>query len=374
MTEKTPNSNWLHPRLTYGLAALLCVCGLVSSCAVKGKKDAAPAEKVQLLWPQPPDQPRFAYEIALRSPADLRPETEEERFRRLVLGNDKAPPKAFQKPSSVAARNGRVYVTDPPSRSVVVFNLPERKIFQFGQGRPPNNLGKPISLAVDEADRVYVLDAVQKKVIVFDGLGLFLFAVGQPNDFAHPVSVAVSKDGQRIYVVDRGSLNEDDHKVVAYAPDGRELFRIAERGTADGQLNIPLGATVLPDGSLAVLDSGNFRIQVFAPNGKYLRKFGDVGNQAGQFARPRSIASDVEGNIYVADGTFNNVQIFNADGQLLMALGNLKLTDGPGRYALISGIGVDETLRLYVIDNYFTKLEVFRRLSDKDGKAYLQKS
>jgi hypothetical protein len=162
--------------------------------------------------------------------------------------------------------------------------------------------------------------------------------------------------------VDRGSLDEDDHKIVTYAPDGRELFRIGPRGKGNGELNIPLGATVLPDGNLAVLDSGNFRIQIFTPDGKYVRHFGGIGAQLGQFSRPRSIAADGEGNIYVADGNFNNVQIFDPEGQLLMVLGHLKLTDGPGHYGLISAIGVDETLRLYVIDNYFTKLEVFRRM------------
>lgn len=374
MPDQTPKSNRLQPRLTIGLAALLCVCGLVSSCAVKGKKDAKPAEKVQLLWPEPPDQPRFAYEAALRSPEDLRSETEEERFRREIAGLSKQRPKAFEKPSSVAASNGRIYLADPPSRSIVVFNVADRKVFRFGQGRPPNVLVKPISVALDGDSRVYVLDAQQKKVMVFDDFGLFLFAVGKPDDFTRPVGVSVSKDGQRIYVVDRGSLNEDDHKIVSYAPDGRELMRIATRGGADGQINIPLGATALPDGNLAVLDSGNFRIQIFSPDGKFVRKFGGVGAQAGQFARPRSIASDREGNIYVADGTFNNVQVFNSDGQLLLAVGGYKTADGPGRYALISGIGVDETLRLFVIDNYFSKLEIFRRLSDKDGKAYLEKS
>lgn len=372
MLDQASQNNSRYPRLTYVLAALLCVCGLVSSCAVKGQKDVAPAEKFQLLWPEPPDQPRFAFEMVLRSPTDLQPDTDENRFRRMVTGKNEDA-KAFAKPTSVAVRGGKVYVADPPSRAVVVFDATTRKVFRFGR-RPPNTLEKPISVAVDEQRRVYVLDSSQNKVMVFDDFGLFLFAVGSPKDLIKPAGIAVSKDGQRIYVVDRGTLNDDEHKVVAYAPDGRELFRIGPRGKGDGQLNIPLGAAILPDGNLAVLDSGNFRIQIFSDDGKYLRSFGGVGKEIGRFSRPRSIASDNEGNIYVADGNFNNVQIFNADGHLLMAIGQIKVKDGPGHYGLISGIAVDETQRLYVIDNYFTKLEIFRRLSDQEGKEHLQKS
>jgi sugar lactone lactonase YvrE len=372
MPKTTPNRNRLHPRLTYGLAALLCVCGLLSSCASKNKKNEAAPEKYQFLWPEPPDQPRFAFETMLRSPNDLRRETDEERFRRTVMG-DNNEAKAFAKPASVAVRKGRAYVADPPSRSIVVFDAPGRKVFRFGR-RPPHTLDRPISVGVDEQSMVYVLDAGHKKVLVFDELGLYKFSVGEPKDLVKPVGVAVSKDGQRIYVVDRGTVNDDDHKVIAYTPDGRELFRIGARGKGDGQLNIPLGAAVLPDGNLAVLDSGNFRIQIFNGDGKYVRSFGGVGTELGRFSRPRSIASDNEGNIYVADGNFNNVQIFNPAGQLLLSIGQIKLKDGPGHYGLISGIGVDETQRLYVIDNYFTKVEVFRRLSDQEGKAYLQKS
>lgn len=335
-------------------------------------KNSAPAEKVQLLWPEPPDQPRFSFEATLRSPTDVQPESAEVSFRKKVTGN-KGVVKAFAQPSSVAARGGKIYVADPLSKVVVVFDVPRRKVFRFGF-RQPNGLSKPVSVALDHAGKVYVLDANLKKVMVFDDMGLFLFAVGKPEDFVKPVNVAVSQDGQKIYVTDRGSLSEDDHKIVTYTPDGRELYRIGPRGKGDGQVNIPLGVAVLPNGGVAVLDSGNFRIQIFSADGKYDRQFGGVGIQVGQFARPRSIAADADGNIYVSDGTFNNIQIFNSEGQLLMALGRLKLTDGPGHYGLISGIGVDETRRLYVIDNFFTKIEVFRRLSEKEGEAFLTES
>jgi hypothetical protein len=66
-----------------------------------------------------------------------------------------------------------------------------------------------------------------------------------------------------------------------------------------------------------------------------------------------------DGNIHVADTGFNNVQIFDPAGRVLMPLGSLSREPGPGNYALIAGIAVDEAGRLFVNDHYFKKIEVF---------------
>ena len=42
----------------------------------------------------------------------------------------------------------------------------------------------------------------------------------------------------------------------------------------------------------------------------------------------------------------------------------VSLADLPGRYALPAGVSVDETRRLYVVDQYFAKVDVIRRLPD----------
>lgn len=56
-----------------------------------------------------------------------------------------------------------------------------------------------------------------------------------------------------------------------------------------------------------------------------------------------------------------------------MPLGRLSSVPGPGNYALIGSIAIDESNRLYVIDNLFRKIDVFRRLSDEEGKRMMTK-
>jgi DNA-binding beta-propeller fold protein YncE len=354
-------------------AGLACVA-LLAACS--GMPDqAGTVFKGPLIWPQPPEQPRIAYETVLRSLADIAPpELAKDKLIRELSGvaavSDQP---VFEKPAAIAARQGRIYVADTSTETIIVFDVPRRKLFRFGQ-RQPNILAKPSGLALDAQMNVYVADAKRRQVMVFDSLGLFLRAIGGPQDLERPTGVAVSRDGERIYAIDRSDNESDNHRVVIYSKDGTKIKVIGTRGNGDGQFNVPLQAAVAADGILYVLDSGNFRVQAFDRDGKFLRAFGQAGINSGNLARPRGIAVDDNGNIYVTDASFNNFQIFKPDGQLLLAVGQASGENNPGKFGLLSGIAVDETGHIYVADQLFNKVEVFRLLNDQEGKKMLQKS
>ena len=332
-----------------------------------------PQRKQQLQWPSLPDQPRFAFEATLRTVANIVGESEDQRLQRIFTGVQRSDKVIIGKPSGIVVREGRVYVAEPIVKAVTVLDAARSKFFRIGL-RPPNTLERPQAIALDGDGRVYVLDAGLHRVMVFDELGLFQYSIDIKSGFTNPVAVAASPDGQTIYVVDRGDLANDDHKVVAFTPEGKERFRLGARGQESGKFNIPLAAAVAPDGTLLVADSGNARIQVFDAHGKFKFSFGGFGAEPGRFSRPRAIATDSVGNIYVADASFNNVQIFNAKGELLMPLGRLSQEPGPGNYSLIGSIAIDEANRLFVTDNLFRKIDVFRQLSDEEGKRLMGKA
>lgn len=352
-----------------GLMLVLFLAACASPQKVEDKSFKGP-----FVWPQPPDQPRFAFEGMMRSPADIYVDTEEDRLRLELTGASAVSDRpAFEKPAAIVARYGRIYVADIDLRQIAVFDIPRRKVFYMGL-REPGNLAKPSGLALDDAMKVYVADVTNRKVYVYDSLGLFQRNIGGPEDLDRPTGVAVSRDGERIYVVDRGHNENDQHHVVMYDKEGNKLKVIGSRGDGDGQFNVPLQATVAPDGTLYVLDSGNFRIQAFDREGAFLRKFGGVGTDIGKLARPRGIAVDDEGRVYVTDGAFNNFQIFDPQGQMLLAIGQGDQEDNPGRYGSLNGITVDETGRVYVVDQVFNKVEVIRRLSDSEGQKLVEEA
>jgi DNA-binding beta-propeller fold protein YncE len=341
------------------------VLAALAGCAALESPD--PAGRELPVWPAPPDPARFAYEYTLRSAADVALETPEEALRRRLTGAPAPNRPIFEKVGALAAQNGRIYATDTAKRWIVVFDVPRRRLFRFGL-RPPGNLAKPLGIALDAASNVYVVDGTRREVIVYDGLGLYLRTIGSAKELERPTGVAVDASGSRIYVIDRATNESDRHRVLVYDREGRRLGEIGGRGSAEGRFNVPVQGAVAPDGTLYVLDAGNFRVQAFDRDGVFLRSFGVVGAGFGQFARPRGIAVDREGNVYVTDAVFGNFQAFSARGELLIAVGRYATSDAPGRYGLISGIAVDETGRVYVADQYFNKIEVIRRV-DGTGLA-----
>ncbi len=365
MCNGIPNrTGWLNahsPLRAIGLALLLSA--FMSACV--SVEEGAGEKKQTLQWPEPPDSPRYVYQATIRNANDIRVESSQDRMRRMALGTGISIEPAFDKPTSIAARRGRIYVTDSVKRNVLVFDIPRGKTFEIGL-RPPGNLIKPIGIALDDNGHVYVADTTRRQVLVYDQLGLHLKTIGQPDELDHPSGVAVSPSGDRIYVVDRGSNEHDKHQVLIYDAEGKILRILGPRGDKPGEFNVPVQAAVAPDGTLYVLDAGNFRVQAFDREGNHLRSFGEVGRSIGQFARPRGIAVDPEGNVYVTDGTFANCQVFNPQGSLLLAIGESGLKDAPGRFRLPIGVAVDETNHVFIVDQFFEKIEVLRKLSEEE--------
>lgn len=75
-----------------------------------------------------------------------------------------------------------------------------------------------------------------------------------------------------------------------------------------------------PDGTIFVLDAGNFRVQAFSADGTFLTSWGAQGAEAGQFNDPWGIAADEE-YVYVADTWNHRIQKFSYDGEFILSFG-----------------------------------------------------
>lgn len=356
-------------------ALIAAVCGVVllSACA--------PARKVEivgsagpLVFPAPPDEPRFIFERAFYSAADVQSVSEEDKLKNLLTG-EKTGMQALVKPYAVAAQGGKMYVTDSVARVVHVFDVPNGKyseLMEVGDGV----LQKPLGVDVDRQGRVYVADGTHRYVFVFDPSGKYSKRIGGPSFFDRLSSVTVDPDGKRIYAVDIGGVSSQNHRVRVFDVDtGAHVMDIGQRGTGAGEFNLPRDLAIGRDGRLYVVDGGNFRVQVFDAEGRYLTSFGKVGRQFGDFSRPKEIATDAEGNVYVVDTAFGNYQIFSPDGELLLFVGDRSEVDRPAKYMLPSGIFVDEDGRVYVVDQWFKKVEVYRPANIPEfGGALVEKS
>jgi DNA-binding beta-propeller fold protein YncE len=363
---------------TAHMAKLLIIAPLIyaSSALLSGCVQTAPvaerkASEDRLVYPAPPDDPRFVFERSIRGSADIVPEEEESVLKRMLTGQNRTT-EALGKPYAVKVYKGKIFVSDSTDHFIKVFDVPNGKYVKVGEQDGEGMLTKPLGLDIDDAGNLYVADASAKAVLIYDKDGKFLRKVAGPKFFDRLSSVTVSPKGDRLFVVDIGGVTSEQHRVRVFDPiKGQHLFDIGKRGNGPGEFNLPRDAAIGKNGQIYVVDGGNFRVQVFDRDGKYLQSFGTVGKQLGNFARPKEIASDREGNIYVADAAFGNFQIFNGDGELLMFIGDRSERDGPGKYMLPSGIDVDEDGRIYFVDQWFRKIDVYRPVSLKAEEGNL---
>lgn len=366
MKEKLSLTMMLEFRKQLQYILLLIVGMLLSACSgttpVKDKE--IEDKRVEIVFPPAPEQPRLYYEMTLFHSAQLSEQSKESRWREFLTGeNTYASGEGLSKPYDVTACGGRVYISDTVRRHIAVFDFKEMNYFTIGT-EEPGFLRKPLGLDTDANCNVYVADISLGTVMTYDSEGKFISTIGGPDWFHRLSHVAVDSAGDRLYAVDTGGVQTEEHRVRVFDISTTEhLFDIGIRGREEGQFNLPKDIDIGPDGRVYVVDSGNFRVQIFDRDGQFIRAFGSVGNRTGQFSRPKGIASDPEGNIYVADTSLANFQIFNAEGQLLMFVGNRTNKSQPAGYMLPAGIDVDADGRVYFVDQFFRKVDIYRPAS-----------
>lgn len=329
----------------------------LSGCAVEKRETTF----VPPVYPPPPDEPRFYYETTIRSSADVIPAESDAKMKYLLTGAGRVG-EGMSKPYGVAVRQGKVFVSDPVERHILVFDKAGKRFYRIGE-KSPGQLKKPYGIALDDQGKLYVIDNVLKKAFIYNADGKFVGNIGSEDMFHRPTGIAVTKDGSRLFIADTGGVSTQEHRIRVFdLKSKKHIFDIGTRGEKEGEFNLPKGMTIgKSDDLLYVVDSANFRIQSFnSKTGQFVHQFGSIGRLPGKFARPKDIATDDEGNIYVTDAAFGNFQIFNKKGQLLLFVGNRHMDNKPGMFMLPAGIDVDEDGRVLMADQFFKKVEVFR--------------
>lgn len=196
-------------------------------------------------------------------------------------------------------RNDLLAIVDPQGK-------PERVFAASGKG--DGELDDPQGVAASLQRRIYVADQGNNRVAVFSEYGVFLYSVGTSKDpnfaLVKPFQVAVDA-AERLYVLERAG----NGRITIYDRSGRQLRRLTPEavGSADAKWK---ALTVDLAGRLFVADGAGRNITMFDwEKGQARSRFGSPGRGRGQFAEIAALA--IAGrDLAVADTGNKKIEFF----------------------------------------------------------------
>ena len=195
----------------------------------------------------------------------------------------------------------------------------------------------PRGLSISPDGSLFVADSQNNRVVHLDATGKILQEFGKvspgcpyakipPPDvplgtFCEPWDVAISPDGQWIYVADTWN-----HRIQMFSAIGTPIKTWGTPNydpVSSGPFGLwgPRGIAIDSQGHVLVADTGNKRILVYDSNGSFITQIGSEGTGAGQFDEPVGLAFDNQGDLFVADTWNQRIQVFipNADETIYTA-------------------------------------------------------
>jgi DNA-binding beta-propeller fold protein YncE len=219
-------------------------------------------------------------------------------------------------PTDVCAREGfRLFVVDAGNERIQQFDIRDKSVegsvlpFATGQGLEGEALVRPRRMDLDAEGRIYVSDELSHCVWIFTPTGTLATQLGglgdAPSRFRSPAGVAVGPKGG-VYVADAGN-----RRVQVFDSIGNW---VATWGGPEESLFVePEGIDVAPDGTVWVADAGSALVRLFTPDGIPLFSFGGPGDGPGKFRAPTDVAIGPHGRLWVVDRERGTVEGFRIE-------------------------------------------------------------
>lgn len=264
----------------------------------------------------------------------------------------------LREPLSVSeTADGRVFVADAGDKSIKVFDGEGKFKYKFSSLGSQGQMATPVGVAVD-GTAVYVTDSTNNQIYKFDLDGNFAGSLISPQTKAQltavsPVGIKIAHNN--VYFTDILY-----HRIVQTDLSGNLIKTIGGPGNQEGRLAFPNDLAISSDGRIYVSDSNNFRVQV-CEDGKSLKLFSSSDSPEPKpilNSLVRGIAVDNDNYVWVVNTLGNSVNVFTEEGHPVYVLGGLISTEGAMVYP--NGISISSK-RLYITDRGNKRVLVFSR-------------
>jgi hypothetical protein len=265
----------------------------------------------------------------------------------------------FQRPSFIYAdpHFDEVFVGDFGNNRVVIFDAGGAYKFEFGGG---DRISTPLDLVVDSEGFVYVLASTPagKQIVHLDFDGIFLGSLHLPAvldsiplDLRH---IAID-DANRIYALDAAG-----QRICVFSRRGAPLLTIPLTADIEPEFarELTFGKPLVKGGRLYVPAPQLGQVQVYALTGERIGVLGHKGNNIGELNFPQAVAVTDEDLVLVLDKHRFNVVCFDLTGRFLGEFGGKGLN--PGWFYHPTLLAVDREHRVYIGQIYENKTQICR--------------
>jgi len=204
--------------------------------------------------------------------------------------------------------DGELWVADPDHHRLLRYSPATHRLEVFPVARDRTRPFFPSGIAIDTSGRVIVANQDGHELLLFDRTGRLLGAIGgQGSPLERPIDLATDA-ADHLYVLDAVR-----REVQIWALEGR-LLQTLKIPAAVGKVPVR-GATALaigPDGTVYVTDGDAGGVLQFRRDGRIVR----FGTPAGrEWHAPEGVAVDGAGQVYVTDYHHDAIAELSAEGQ-----------------------------------------------------------
>ncbi len=266
---------------------------------------------------------------------------------------------SFTRGVTADRHTGEVFVLDLVHNRALVFD--SRGLFRF-EMRGGEAFRAPRDVAVDPEGFLVLLagHGGGPAILLLDFDGALLGKVtltGLPEGAAppDPVSLALSEDGKRLFVLDEANQTlwlGDIHgrvqrgvslagdltperlreqilskvdvygdtvlvaiptagRIALFSTDGEPRGQVGLKGTAPCQTAFPVAAALDAQGQVIILDKQRTLGMIWRPaDNRCLVEFSGIGNAPGYLYEPTDLSLDAQGRVYISQGFEGRVQVF----------------------------------------------------------------
>jgi DNA-binding beta-propeller fold protein YncE len=213
-------------------------------------------------------------------------------------------------------------------------------------------IASPMGLAISaDGQRLYIADLRVNKVLVADFKEKRLSEFAPDTGFNLPFNVALDAQ-ENVYISESGA-----RRVAVYSKDGRRLRTFGQELVRPTGLALDQERKLVYVADTAGAESESHKVQVYTLDGRLVREIGQRGASEGEFNFPSYLALDKAGNLYVSDALNFRIQQFDPEGKFVRSFG--EAGDTPGTFSRLKGIALDSFGNVYVAEGEHSAVQIF---------------